>query len=311
MSQTTNYAAREVSRAPSPRMRLRLSPDSPLFYAFCVPAAITTMGILIPFLTMVYYTLTNKELAPIPYHFVGLTNYVLTFTDSAFWQALSVTLLYAVGACAVELPLGLAVAWVLNHDFVGARLLRVAMILPMVIPPVVGALIWKMMLDPSTGVLTYFLASIGIRNFPGFAGSSTALLTIIVVDVWLFTPFVALIALAALRSVPGDILESAMMDGASSWHTFRHIVLPLISPFLVLITLFRGIDSLKAFDTIYATTEGGPVNATMNFTMQAYMRAFQWHEVGGGLVYMVVLWVVIFLISQILMRLWAATLTMK
>jgi multiple sugar transport system permease protein len=285
-------------------------PHRSLPYLLTFPAFIALIGILYPFVLGVYYTFTNYTLTePVNIRLVGLANYVDIFKHIDFWKAFSLTFLFAGSVVIVELALGLGVALLLKDAFPGVRILRSFLIIPMMIPPIVSALMWKVILLPTDqGVLNHILSFVRIRPIAWLGDSSTALVSLILIDVWIYSPFAILIFLAGLQSLPKEPYEAAQVDGASGWFVFRKLTLPLLMPCIVLVMLFRLIDSLKVFDIIYATTKGGPAGATMTLHIQSYFEAIRWFKMGRGMVYLFVLWFLCFIFSKALSRLWAKVL---
>ena len=275
-------------------------------YYLILPALFALIGILYPFILGVYYTFTNYVLtSPDNIQFIGLKNYIVIFSDIKFWRSFEITLIYAFSAVSIELCLGLGVAMMLNHPFPGVQIFRSLLIVPMMIPPIVSALMWKIILLPTNqGVLNYFLSFIGLGPVAWLGQSSTALISLIIIDVWIFSPFAILIFLAGLQSLPKEPFEAALIDGASDWFIFRRLTLPMLTPCIILITLFRLIDSLKVFDTIYATTKGGPAGATNTLHILSYYEAIRWFNMSYGMVYLFVLWFLCFVFCRVLTRVW-------
>ncbi|MEO1440493.1 MAG: sugar ABC transporter permease, partial [Chloroflexota bacterium] len=252
-----------------PPLMVRLRP-----YLIALPALIILVGILYPFFVGLYYSLTNVKLTTInDFRFIGFRNYERMFTDNDFWHSTTVTLQYAVITTAVELTLGLVVAMLLNRSSRIAKIFQPTLIFPMMIAPVIGALLWEAMMRPSVGILNPFLGLFGIPPLQWTGSPDTALFSVILVDVWMFTPFAALILLAGLRSLPQAPFEAARVDGASFWFTFRNLTLPMLTPFIIIVVVFRFMDSLKMFDIIFAMTGGGPGNTLMTYQVTAYMEA--------------------------------------
>jgi multiple sugar transport system permease protein len=291
------------------RTRANPAPRS-LPYLLTFPALLALIGILYPFILGVYYTFTNYTLTePGDIRLVGLANYIEIFKNIDFWRAFGLTFVFAASAVMIELALGLGVALLLKDAFPGVRILRSFLIIPMMIPPIVSALMWKVILLPTNqGVLNHILGFAGIRPIAWLGDSSTALVSLILIDVWIYSPFAVLILLAGLQSMPKEPYEAAQVDGASGWFMFRKLTLPLLMPSIVLVTLFRLIDSLKVFDIIYATTKGGPAGATMTLHIQSYFEAIRWFRMGRGMVYLFVLWFLCFVFSKALSRLWSKAL---
>jgi multiple sugar transport system permease protein len=285
-------------------------PQKSLPYLLTFPALIALIGILYPFVLGVYYTFTNYTLTePDNIRLVGLANYIEIFKNIDFWKAFSLTFVFAGSVVVIELVVGLGVAMLLKDAFPGVRILRSFLIIPMMIPPIVSALMWKVILLPTDqGVLNHILGFAGIRPIAWLGDSATALLSLILIDVWIYSPFAVLIFLAGLQSMPKEPYEAAQVDGASGWFMFRKLTLPLLTPSIVLVTLFRLIDSLKVFDIIYATTKGGPAGSTMTLHIQSYFEAIRWFRMGRGMVYLFVLWLLCFIFSKVLSRLWSKVL---
>lgn len=189
----------------------------------------------------------------------GALNYIRALTSSGFWEALATTVSYTVLAVAVEFSLGLGVALLLNTEFLGRSVVRSIAIVPLAVTPVVVGLVWRVLYNTDYGVLNYYLHAVGLPTSKWIAGMSTALLSVVIVDIWQWTPFATLILLAGLQTVPVDILEASQIDGASSLQRFRFITLSFLKTPILVVFLFRSIDSFKVFDNIYALTMGGPV----------------------------------------------------
>ena len=285
-------------------------PHGSLPYLLTFPALLALIGILYPFVLGVYYTFTNYTLTePGNIRLVGFANYIEIFKNIDFWRAFGQTFVFAASVVMIELALGLGVALLLKDAFPGVRILRSFLIIPMMIPPIVSALMWKVILLPTNqGVLNHILGLVRIRPIAWLGDSSTAMVSLILIDVWIYSPFAVMILLAGMQSMPKEPYEAAQVDGASGWFMFRRLTLPLLMPSIVLVTLFRLIDSLKVFDIIYATTKGGPAGSTMTLHIQSYFEAIRWFRMGRGMVYLFVLWFLCFIFSKALSRLWTKVL---
>lgn len=202
--------------------------------------------------------------------FVGLANYEDLLADPVFLGSLGITFGFTAAAVAAQLALGLGIALLLNMDLPGMRGFRTALVLPMMVTPIVGALCWKLLLDPSHGVINHWIG----ERIVWLGQPGTALGAVWLVNVWHSTPYVALILLAGLRSLPSEPREAAAIDGASRWQMFRHVTLPLLRPYLLVALLLRTIFEFRAFDNIYAMTGGGPANSTMVLSMFTYLTSF-------------------------------------
>jgi len=267
---------------------------------FILPALVLTIGILYPFFLSVYYSLTDYRLGSAAVHFIGLRNYIGLFQDPAFWKSLGLTVGYTIASLILQLGLGLAGALLLNNDVKGIQIARSLIILPLMMPPVIAALMWKIMMAPN-GVLN---ALLGLKEFGWLGTGATALPSLLVIDSWIYTPFVTVILLAGLRSLPQEPYEAARLDGGSWWFVFRKLTLPMLKPFIFVAALFRTIDCLKTFDIVYATTKGGPGDSTMLLQVKAYFASFRHYSMGSALSMMLVLWLVVFVMSRILVKFW-------
>lgn len=274
-------------------------------YLILAPALLLTIGILIPFFISIYYSLTNYSFKYKDYSFVGLENWTQMLTDPSFWHSVWVTLQYAFFSTGVEMLLGIGIALMLNQDTRLSKALRMVLIFPLMIAPVIATLIWQLMTNNSVGVIAYALRSIGIDNFLWGADPKTAMFSVVLIDVWVNTPFVIVLVLAGLRSLPKAPFESAMVDGGSAWFTFKTLTLPMIKPLLLIALLFRIMISLQEFSIIFALTRGGPGDTLMSLPLTAYNEAFTYKELGTALPYMLILWVFIYILSYYLIRYWS------
>ena len=259
------------------KRRRRLAP-----YFYILPGLIyivvtTIVPLLYSFWTSLTVSRGTSQDAPA---FVGLDNYAEILQSEAFWHSVRVTLLYTGGTVIFEMLLGTALALVLIRLKRGRKLSRVLFIIPFSLPPVVVGLMYLLILDRGNGILNYLLGFIGIQPVSWLGDPSIALWTIIGVDIWQWTPFVVISALAALESMPSDVLEAAVVDGASPTQQLRWIILPLIKPVLLIVALTRALTSLKVFDIVFVLTNGGPGRATETLSYSIYIDAFQRFDFG-------------------------------
>jgi trehalose/maltose transport system permease protein len=187
--------------------------------------------------------------------FIGLDNYVTLFTDSIFWGALVNTVIFTVASVALEFGFGLAIAVVLNRGFVGQGAARAIAIVPWAFPTVVSGLMWRLMYQDGVGIFAYLSASLGLIDGPILANSQASLLAAVVSDVWKTTPFVALLLLAGLQVIPGEVYEAARVDGASKWQQFTRVTLPLLKPAIMVALLFRTLDAYRVYDLFWSMTD--------------------------------------------------------
>lgn len=212
-------------------------------------------------------------------HFVGLANYVFLAKDARFWTALANTVYFSVVSVTLELVLGLAFALLLAENAPGRGLLRAAVLVPWAIPTVVAARLWAWLFNPTHGLIPRLLPvhDIDFLGTPGWAMHAA-----ILVDVWKSTPFVALLLLAGLQSIPGDLYRAASLDGASRWRSFARITLPLLRPTIALALVFRTLDAFRVFDAVYVLTGGGPANSTHLMATYAYSISMGAGKMGLG-----------------------------
>jgi multiple sugar transport system permease protein len=274
-------------------------------YLLSLPALLVCVGILIPFITSVYYSLQRYNLA-LPYTrgFIWFENYTGFLTDSDFWNTVRVSLEYTVLTVGIELVLGLGIALLLRRPSLLHNVISVALLLPLMIAPAIAALMWKLMTNPNFGILSYLVGLIGLSNFKWASDPSTAMLTVVLVDVWVYTPFIMILLLAGLRSLPRQPFEAAALDGVPATFVFFRITLPMLAPYIITASLFRLLDSIQQFDIIYAMTQGGPGDRLMVFQVQAYLEFFQYTNVGRSAALLMILWVITNVLSNIFIKNW-------
>ena len=292
------------SRSARPESRsAREAREKRLGLALLLPSVLIPLLLMLSFVFGIAMTFTQWRLTNGFARVNGLDNYIELLTRRDFWHAFAMTLKFTAIDVPVEVLLGLGLALLLNERLRGLRFWRTLLILPLMTPPVVGSLLWKVIMRPTgAGILNYMLMSIG---FPmqGFLGDpNQALPSLVAIDVWLYTPFVATILLAGLQSLPREPYEAALVDGASAWQAFRHITLPLLVPYFIVVGFFRAIDSLNVFDTIYGTTGGGPGDASRVLNMMALEEGFNWYNLSIGITVTVFLWAVCMVVGYTLFR---------
>ena len=210
--------------------------------------------------------------------FIGLENYGFLLRDDRFWNALYNTVYFTAVSVFLELILGLAIAMLLNRGFKWKGIMRSIILVPWVIPTVVSAKMWEWMYNPDFGILNHLL---GV-NINWLGSPFWALNAAVFVDVWKTTPFVVLLLMARLETIPVDLYQAARVDGASNWYIFRRITLPLLMPMILIVLIFRTLDAFRVFDVIYVLTGGGPGNTTETLSIYAYKTLFQTLQFGYG-----------------------------
>ena len=213
---------------------------------------------------------------------VGLSNYAAVLGSAEFWNALGNGFFYAGVAILLQVVLGIGFALLLHQSFRGRTLLRGVAFLPYLLPTVVAVLTFKWMIDGSLGIVTILVDDLGLPPIYWFETESAAMMSVILVSVWLWTPFVTTTFLAGLQTVPVQLYEAARVDGAGPIRRFFHVTLPMLRPILTVIILLRGVWMFNKFDVIWLTTGGGPLGATEHLPVLAYRQAFTLFDIGNG-----------------------------
>ncbi|PYU95649.1 MAG: sugar ABC transporter permease [Acidobacteria bacterium] len=270
-------------------------------YWFLAPSVVMLLALTVYPLIFVLHVSFHR-LTPAGDVFVGLRNYARILQDGFFCRAVAQTLIFAGTALILEFLLGLALALLLDSEIRGRAFWRALFLLPMILPPVVAGVTWRLIYNPNFGVLNGILRLFGLdtRRWTWLADPSLALPAVILVDVWEWTPFVFLILLAGLQAIPQEPYEAARIDGANAWQTFFHITLPLLIPAILVALLLRTMDLLRIFDQIFILTQGGPGFATETVSLYIYKTAFRFYDFG----YAAVLSIVLLAVTMVLCRLY-------
>lgn len=213
-------------------------------------------------------------------NFAFLYNYLKAIRDPRFWNALKVTLEFSFGSTISCFILGFFIALLLNRVKKYENLFMTIILIPMIIAPILTALVWRMLLDPYWGIINYFLNLLGFSSVAWVANPRTALFSIIVADVWQWTPFIIIVILSGLKSLPETPFEAAKIDGASNIQVFRYILIPLMKPVLLVAFIFRMMSSFKVFPKIFIMTAGGPGIATEALNYYSYLNGFHFWKMG-------------------------------
>ncbi|WP_372636718.1 carbohydrate ABC transporter permease [Cohnella sp.] len=235
-----------------------------------------------------------------PPAFVGFDNYTSMFKDERFLDSVFNTFYFTIVALAAEMVLGLAIAVLFNRTFKGKNIAKTLFLLPMVATPVAMGLVWMLIYEPTIGAANTILKSIGLEPQLYLASMTQVIPSLIVVDVWQWTPMVALILMAGLSTLPTDPYESADVDGASAWQKFVHITLPLLKPTIIIALMLRLIDVLKTFDIIYATTQGGPNFKSETLNIYGYVLGFQYFKLGSASALLVIFFLIVMALTLVL-----------
>lgn len=277
-----------MAQAASPFWRIKWS-SRRSFVFFCLAPVLLFLVVtsVLPSIVALGDSLTNWNLAGFASRpkIVGLTNYAdLLSKDPQFWSALGRTLIFVMVVVPIELVLGLAAALCFDRVFIGRRLAMTLIMIPTMIAPVVVAMIWRFILAPSFGAGTYVLQMLGLfADVPIFSDPVTAWLAIMLIDVWEWTPFMMLIMIAGLSSLPSEPIEAAWIDGAKPAQILWYVQIPMLKPLIIVAVLFRAIDASKIFDAIYVLTGGGPgADSTSTITFFANKAIFGSWKLGYG-----------------------------
>jgi len=288
----------------APRRRFRIGARA-LPYLLSLPALLVCIAILIPFGTAIYYSLQRFRLSqPWARQMNWGENYLNLFTDPAFWNTVQVSLSYAALTVGLELCLGLGIALLLQKRTRLNNFVSIMLLLPLMTAPALAALMWKLMTNPNFGVLSWLASLMGFPDFRWASSPDTALLTVVLVDIWVYTPFIMILLLAGLRSLPTQPFEAAALDGVPRSFVFWRITLPMLTPYILTASLFRLLDSIQQFDIIYAMTQGGPGDTLLVFQVEAYLNFFQSTNVGRSAALMIILWAITYVLSSIFIKNW-------
>ncbi len=238
-------------------------------------------------------------------NFIGLKNYGKYLQDTRMWKSLWNTTFFTVVTVALELVLGVCIALLINRAFKGRGLIRASVLIPWAIPTAVAAMMWGFLYDGQSGIVAHYLASLNL--IPGeswlLSTSNGGMFSIILADVWKTTPYMALLILAGLQTIPSSLYEASGVDGANKWQQFWKITLPLLKSSILVALLFRTLDAFRVFDLIYVLTGGGPANATESISVYAYKTLFAQQNFGEGSVLSVIVFLCVALISFIYVKL--------
>ena len=284
------------------RVRPRAAPSSLIGAGFVAPALLLLVAMnLFPLLFNIYLSFTNADLSGGPVKMVGGHNYTVLFNEARYANALTVTGVFVLVSVSVELVLGFVLAMAMRDHVPGKAVILTVLLIPMMLCPVVLSLFWNLILNGNYGILNQLLALLHLPQPQWLTDDDLKLVSILFVDIWMWTPFMMLISLAGLNSIPAYIYEAAEIDRASRWLVFRSITLPMCAPLLGLAVLLRATDALKQFDLVMAIT--GPNDAsTQTLSARIYQVVFRDYKVGLGSAYGVVILVAVIAVATIFVR---------
>lgn len=278
------------STAPTEQRRIgggfTIAQRNRLFIISCLlPATIALLAIIAyPFFYGVYLSLTDANPLTQRQNYIGLENYQTLLKDDVFRSSFRTTVVYAFLTVAIEFPLAMAVALMLNEPLRGRIIYRALLLVPWVMPNVVAAIIWQWIYSPDFGLLNYALQKLHIiDSYIDFVGNpDRALSSVIAISIWKGLPFSAVVLLAGLQAVPSDLHEAATIDGAGAWRRFRDVTVPHLMPIIVVVLILRTVWTFNSFDLVYVLTGGGPGWATQLLSIYVYLSSFQYQQLGYG-----------------------------
>jgi multiple sugar transport system permease protein len=258
--------------------------DGPLGYLMISPAMLFLLFLLAyPVIIAIILSLSQKSLGA-PATFVGFDNFVRLWNTARFWVVVKNSLVYTTGALILKFVGGLALAQLLNRPFIGRRIVTALILLPWIIPTVFSTLAWWWMLDPANSIINVMLKRWGIitNNLPFLVDATWAMTSLILLNTWRGVPFFAITFLAAIQTVPEELMEAAKIDGANAWQRFWRVTFPLIIPVVVIVVLISTISTIADFELPFLLTRGGPRDATMVFGLLSYEYALGLGQLGLG-----------------------------
>ena len=263
---------------------------------------------IFPVLYTLFLSFTNWNLTSgMPMSFNGIGSYVRVLSEPRFLHAVGRTFSFTFFAVLIEGFLGVAIALILNRAFVGKSVAKLLLLLPLVATPVAVGIVFNLFYDPTIGLANFVLKSLGLPQGEWISNARTVIPSLILVDVWQWTPMITLIVLAGLAGISEEPVEAARVDGASEWQILRHVTIPMVMPVILTAVILRLIDALKTFDIIYAMTGGGPGYASETLNIMGFKYSFEYFRMGQSSVILVVLFLIVFLCSLGIMKLRSAS----
>ncbi|MEM7693326.1 MAG: sugar ABC transporter permease [Pseudomonadota bacterium] len=288
--------------------KIRGLSDKTIAWIFVAPTIALLLAVnIFPLLWTIYLSFTNfrANRPNADVRWVGTRNYERILTDSDIWLTMQATAHFLIWTLVLQVLIGFTLAWLINSRFKGSNLWTTIIVLPMMLSPAVVGNFWTFLYQPQIGLFNYviaFFAGIEPTAFSMIGDVSLAPWSIVIVDTWMWTPFVMLICLAGLRSIPESIYEAAECDRASKWRQFWTITVPMVLPFLMLAVLFRGIENFKMFDLVVQLTGGGPGNTTELTSINLKREAFEKWRTGYSSAYAIILFVTVFGLASIYVK---------
>jgi multiple sugar transport system permease protein len=283
--------------------------DRNLRWLFPLPAVVFVALLMIfPVLYTFCLSFTNWNLTSgMPLSFVGLRSYARILAEPRFLDAVWRTFLFTFFAVALEGLLGTAIALILNRAFVGKSVAKLLLLLPLVATPVAVGIVFNLFFDPTIGLANFVLTTLGLPRGLWISSAASVIPSLVMVDVWQWTPMVTLIVLAGLAGLSDEPFEAAVVDGASDWQILRYVTIPMVMPVILTAVILRLIDALKTFDIIFAMTGGGPGYASETLNIMGFKYSFEYFRMGQSAVILVALFLIVFGCSLGIMKLRASS----
>jgi multiple sugar transport system permease protein len=280
-----------------------------LHVLFPLPAVVFIALLMVfPILYTVFLSFTNWNLTSgMPMSFTGLNSYERILFEPRFLDAVWRTFSFTFFAVAIEAVLGTAVALILNRAFVGKSIAKLLLLMPLVATPVAVGIVFNLFYDPTIGLANFVLSSLGLPQGLWITSAGSVIPSLIIVDVWQWTPMITLIVLAGLAGLSEEPFEAAYVDGATQWQILRYVTIPMVMPVILTAVILRLIDALKTFDIIFAMTGGGPGYASETLNIMGFKYSFEYFRMGQASVILIALFLVVFVCSILIMKLRSAS----
>jgi multiple sugar transport system permease protein len=265
-------------------------------------AAVLFCLVIFPLVFSLFMSVQSSHAGLSKLEFVGIRNYIEVFSSSLFYNAACNTLIYVIATVASTTVIGFVIASLLNGITRGAAIFRTIFILSLAVTPVVAGLTFGMMFNPLFGIVNYIIGFLGIQPLGWATEIKTALLTLMIVETWQWTPFMMIILYAGLIMLPEDIYEAGRMDGARWWQELLFITLPSLKPVFLIALVFRFMDAFRSFDIIYSMTKGGPGNSTETLVIRAYLESLKYFRLEIGAVIGIILLIITMVGTRLTLR---------
>jgi multiple sugar transport system permease protein len=281
------------------KKKTQLTPYILVSGAFLILFALTIFPLLYSLILSFHEWNMTK---PAPWKFVGFQNYWEILKDPVFWRVIRNTFIFTFSTVSLQFAIGLGLAHLFNKEIRGEGVVRSTLVLPMMVPSILVGLMWLFMYKRDFGIINYLLGLLNINPIAWLSTSWNSMAGIIIADIWQWTPFMFLLLLAGLRSLPTEIFESARIDGASSLQIFRHVTLPLLRPFIAIALIIRSMDAFREFDKIFQLTGGGPGIATETISLFIYRNGLRYFKMGYAAALSYLTLIIIITVSTLYVR---------